>query len=159
GQYSARLAVTDTSGLTGSASVVVTVGNTAPTVTIQTPVNGGFFGFGDSVPFQVTVTDPEDGEIDCSKVTVEYILGHDNHGHPLSRATGCEGVIETPADEGHGLDADIFGVIHASYTDTGVGDVPALEGSDEVVLQPKIKQAEFFTEHEGVEVVVADGAS
>jgi cytochrome c len=159
GQYSARLAVTDSGGLTGSASVVVTVGNTAPTVTIEAPVNGGFFGFGDSVPFRVTVTDPEDGEIDCSKVTVEYILGHDNHGHPLSRATGCDGTIETPADEGHGLDADIFGVVNASYTDTGAGDVPALEGSDEVVLQPKIKQAEFFTEHEGVEVVEAEGAS
>ncbi|TLW91059.1 DUF1080 domain-containing protein [Saccharomonospora piscinae] len=159
GQYTARLSVTDETGLTGTASVTVTVGNTAPTVTLETPGDGGFFGFGDTVPFEVSVTDPEDGEIDCSNVTVEYILGHDNHGHPLSRTTGCEGVIETPADEGHGLDADIFGVINASYTDTGAGDLPSLEGSDEVVLQPKTKQAEFFTEMEGVEVVAADGAS
>ncbi len=77
--------MTDPGGLSGSASVVITVGNTEPTVKLETPVNGGFFGFGDLVPFTVTVTDPEDGEIDCSKVTVEYILGHDNHGHPLSR--------------------------------------------------------------------------
>ncbi|WP_019816221.1 ThuA domain-containing protein [Saccharomonospora saliphila] len=158
GQYSAKLSVTDDTGLTGSASVVVTVGNTAPSVTLETPADGGVFGFGDEVPFRVSVTDPEDGEIDCSRVTVEYILGHDNHGHPLSRATGCEGVIETPADEGHGLDADIFGVINASYTDTGAGDVPALSGEDEVVLQPKIKQAEFFAEQNGIEVVAADGA-
>ncbi|PXY24440.1 ThuA domain-containing protein [Prauserella flavalba] len=159
GQYTAHLAVTDETGLTGAASVVVTVGNTAPTVTLEAPVNGGVFGFGDTVPFKVTVTDPEDGPVDCSRVTVEYILGHDNHGHPLSRATGCEGVLETPADEGHGLDADVFGVINASYTDNGAGEVPALPGSDEVVLQPKLKQAEFFTEHNGIQVVDAAGAS
>jgi cytochrome c len=159
GQYTAKLSVTDTTGLTGSASVLITVGNTEPTVTLETPVDGGFFGFGDTVPFKVTVTDPEDGQIDCSKVTVEYILGHDNHGHPLSRASGCEGVIETPADEGHGLDADIFGVINASYTDNGAGDAPALTGSDENILQPKTKQAEFFTESNGVQVVAAAEAS
>ena len=81
---------------------------------------------------------------------MEYILGHDNHGHPLSRATGCEGAIETPADEGHGLDANVFGVINASYTDTGAGGAPTLTGSDEIVLQPKLKQAEFFTEKNGI---------
>jgi len=159
GQYHAKLSVTDQTGLTGAASVVITVGNTAPTVTLEVPENGGFFNFGDGVPFKVTVTDPEDPSIDCAKVTVEYILGHDAHGHPLSRATGCEGVITTPGDEGHGLDADIFGVLNASYTDTGAPGVPALTGSAESVLQPKLKQAEFFTEMSGIQVVTADGAS
>jgi cytochrome c len=159
GQYSAKLSVTDPSGLTGAASVVITAGNTAPTVKLDYPVNGGFFGFGDTVPFKVTVTDPEDASIDCSKVTVEYILGHDNHGHPLSRATGCEGTITTPADEGHGASANVFGVIHASYTDNGAGGAPPLLGQDEVSLQPKLKQAEFFNEMNGVQIVSADGAS
>jgi hypothetical protein len=139
--------------------VVVTAGNTMPVVALDAPANGGFFGFGDKVPFKVTVTDPEDGPVDCSKVTVEYILGHDNHGHPLSRATGCEGVLETPADEGHGLDADVFGVINASYTDNGSGGAPPLTGSAEGVLQPKLKQAEFFTEANGIQLVDAAGAS
>jgi cytochrome c len=159
GRYTAKLAVTDETGRTGSASVEITAGNTEPVVTLETPVDGGFFGFGDTVPFQVTVSDPEDGQIDCSKVTVEYILGHDDHGHPLSRTTGCEGVIETPADEGHGLDAGIFGVVNASYTDAGAEGVPALTGSDESILQPKTKQAEFFTEHNGIQVVEAAEAS
>jgi glucose/arabinose dehydrogenase/PKD repeat protein len=159
GQFSAKLSVTDSTGLTGAASVVVTSGNTAPVVTLDTPADGGFFGFGDTVPFTVTVTDPEDGTIDCSKVTVEYILGHDNHGHPLSRATGCSGEITTPADEGHGADANVFGVINASYADGGSGDAPVLTGEDEVRLQPKLKQAEFFTENHGTQVVDADAAS
>jgi PKD repeat protein len=159
GQFTAHLSVTDPTGLTGAASAVITAGNTAPAVTLDLPVDGGFFGYGDTVPFKVTVTDPEDGTIDCSKVVVEYILGHDNHGHPLSRATGCEGVIETPADEGHGLDANVFGVINASYTDGGASGAPALTGEDEISLHPKLKQAEFFTENNGTQVVVADGAS
>jgi cytochrome c len=159
GQYSAKLSVTDPTGLTGAASVVVTAGNTAPTVTLDLPANGGFFGFGDKVPFHVTVSDPEDGTIDCAKVTVEYILGHDAHGHPLSRVNGCEGVIETPADEGHGLDADVFGVINASYTDNGASGAPALTGEDEIKLQPKLKQAEFFNENNGTQVVAQGDAS
>ncbi|HEX6358437.1 ThuA domain-containing protein [Actinophytocola sp.] len=159
GQYHAKLSVTDQTGLTGAASVVVTVGNTAPTVTLEVPENGGFFSFGDEIPFKVTVSDPEEQSIDCSKVRVQYILGHDAHGHPLSEAFGCEGVIETPADEGHGVDTNVFGILNASYTDGGAPGVPALTGDDESVLQPKVKQAEFFTEMNGIQVVTADGAS
>ncbi|WP_253776248.1 ThuA domain-containing protein [Goodfellowiella coeruleoviolacea] len=158
GEYTARLSVTDADGLTGVASVKVVVGNTAPTVRLDTPPAGGFFGFGDKVPFTVTVTDPEDGQIDCAKVVVEYILGHDNHGHPLSRATGCQGVIDTPADEGHGLDANIFAVINASYTDGGAEGAPALTGSAQNILQPKEKQAEFFAKAQGVDVISEAGA-
>ncbi|MER7913401.1 hypothetical protein, partial [Streptomyces sp. NPDC096068] len=32
------------------------------------------------LPFKVTVTDPEDGTIDCSRVKVTFIVGHDSHG-------------------------------------------------------------------------------
>jgi cytochrome c len=138
---------------------VITSGNTAPTVELDIPVNGGFFGYGDTVPYKVEVTDPEDESIDCSRVVVEYILGHDSHGHPLSRTTGCEGEIVTPADEGHGMDANVFGIINARYTDTGTPGVPALTGDDEAVLQPKLKQAEFWTENSGTQVVEHAGAS
>ncbi|MBB5906356.1 ThuA domain-containing protein [Actinoalloteichus hymeniacidonis] len=159
GEYQARLAVTDTDGLTGAATVTITAGNTAPTVDLEFPVDGGVFEFGDQVPFKVNVTDPEDGEIDCSKVVVEYVLGHDNHGHPLSRETGCEGTITTVADDGHGADANIFGVIDANYVDNGAEGAPPLEGADQHVLQTKAKQAEFFSNSEGVTVIEEhDGA-
>ncbi|HEX5917494.1 MAG TPA: ThuA domain-containing protein, partial [Nocardioides sp.] len=119
GVYDARLTVTDSTDRTGVATAVVTVGNTRPVVEIEMPPNGGFFEFGDSVRVQVNVTDPEDGEIDCSKVEIDYILGHDSHGHPLSSRTGCDVVLPTVKDEGHDASADIFGVINASYTDEG----------------------------------------
>ena len=52
-----------------------------PTVIVNTPVEGGLFAFGDTIPFTVTVTDPEDGPIDCAEVQVTFVLGHDTHGH------------------------------------------------------------------------------
>jgi len=65
--------------------VQIIVGNTAPVVELTTsPAPGEPFAFGDTVTYQVTVTDPEDGQIDCAGVSVTYILGHDQHGHPLS---------------------------------------------------------------------------
>ncbi|MGM1062804.1 carbohydrate-binding protein [Saccharothrix sp. Mg75] len=158
GRYTAKLSVTDPTGLVGAASAVVDVGNTAPVVVLDAPADGRVFSFGDQVPFKVTVTDPEDGRVDCAKVVVEYVLGHDSHGHPLSRATGCEGVIATPSDGGHGVDANVFGVVNASYTDTGAPGAPALTGEDEAVLQPRHKQAEFFSTMRGVQVVEAGTA-
>ena len=60
------LTVTDSSGKSDTASLVITAGNTAPTVVVTTPVEGGTFDLGDDIPFTVTVTDPEDGPIDCA---------------------------------------------------------------------------------------------
>lgn len=157
GVFTAKLTVKDTANKEAFASATITVGNTSPVVKLELPGNGSFFDFGDQVPFKVTVTDPEDGAaIDCDRVTVEYILGHDNHGHPLSSETGCEGTITTVADSGHGLDADIFGVINAKYTDGGGDGVPALTSDDEAKLHTRTKQAEYFDDQSGVQVVAKD---
>ncbi|MEU0563707.1 PQQ-dependent sugar dehydrogenase, partial [Dactylosporangium sp. NPDC006015] len=75
GTYNATLTVRDPQGATGSSSVLISVGNTAPTVVVNAPASGQLVSFGDSVPWSVTVTDPEDGAIDCSKVTMTYVLG------------------------------------------------------------------------------------
>ncbi|WP_139984516.1 ThuA domain-containing protein [Nocardioides litoris] len=150
GVYNARLTVTDTTGRTATDSATITVGNTAPTVEIVMPPDGGFFEFGDTVKVQVEVTDPEDGTIDCSRVKIDYVLGHDSHGHPLSGGTGCELDLQTIKDEGHDASANIFGVVSATYTDKGGSGTQALTGSDEIVLQPKRKQAEHWTTQQGV---------
>ncbi|MGP3637876.1 ThuA domain-containing protein [Streptomyces sp. 24-1644] len=150
GTYTATVTAKDPSGRTGSASVHVTVGNTAPTVKLQLPAEGQLFTFGDEIPFKVTVTDPEDGTVDCSKVAVRFILGHDSHGHPVTTVNGCTGVIKTEADGGHDPNANIFGVIDASYTDGGGGGQAALTGSDQAQLQPRHRQAEHYSAQSGV---------
>ncbi|MET8161644.1 ThuA domain-containing protein [Sphaerisporangium sp. NPDC005289] len=148
GNYSAVLTITNPDGVTANASVPIVAGNTRPTVTLLPPPDGGFFEFGDQVKYKVAVTDPEDGDIDCDKVQVQAFLGHDSHSHPLDQHTGCEGVLQTLTDNGHGIDDNLFYVIEATYADKGGADGAAksLTGRGQVILQPKRKQAEHFTQ-------------
>ncbi|WUQ64629.1 PQQ-dependent sugar dehydrogenase [Streptomyces canus] len=159
GTYTATLTAKDTSGRTGSASVQIVVGNTAPKVTLELPQDGQLFSFGDAIPFKVRVSDPEDGRsIDCTKVKVTFVLGHDSHGHPVTSANGCTGTIQTSADGGHDEDANIFGVMDAEYTDNGGGGQAPLTTHDQSVLQPRHRQAEHFGTGSGVSVIAKDTA-
>jgi cytochrome c len=131
GNYRPTLKVTDPTGRWASAEVLLPVGTAAPKVTIDAPTAGQPFQFGDTVNFQVTVVD--DQPVDCSRVTVTYVLGHDEHGHPLSTTNGCSGSIQTFLDGGHAGADNLTAVFVASYTDTGA---PPQTGTDEVVLTP-----------------------
>ncbi|MET9495595.1 PQQ-dependent sugar dehydrogenase [Streptomyces sp. NPDC006552] len=153
GQYTATLTVTDSTGKSGSASVLVTVGNTAPKVTLDLPVNGRIHDFGDAIPFKVTATDAEDTSIDCTKVKVTFIVGHDSHGHPQTSATGCSGTLQTLADGEHDPNANIFGVLDAEYTDRGANGQPALTTHDQHIVQPSHRQGEHYGASSGVSVV------
>ena len=115
-------------------SVQIVVGNTAPKVTLELP--------GDGAAVHLRRRDPVQGEghrprgrpaIDCTKVKVTYILGHDSHGHPVTSANGCAGTLQTSADGDHDPDANIFGVFDAEYTDGGGGGQAALTTHDQNV--------------------------
>jgi PKD repeat protein/type 1 glutamine amidotransferase len=148
GVYTARLTVTDSSGKTDTKSTVITVGNTAPTVTINTPADGDFFAFGQNIPYTVTVTDPEDGPIDCNRVEVTFVLVHDTHGHAEANQNGCSGVLPTDAaDASHG--GYLAGGINASYTDTGANGQPPLTTNAQNLLQVRRQEVEFAQEESG----------
>ena len=122
-------------GRSASDFVEVIVGNTAPVVELIAPAEGDTFSFGDTVAFEVQVTD--DQPVDCTAVQVTYVLGHDDHGHPQTTASGCTGTIVTILPSGHDpATDDLFGVFVAEYTDPGGDGLPALSGSDQVVLEP-----------------------
>ena len=161
GQYAARVQVTDSSGRVSLASVTITVGNTAPTIEIVTPVDGSFADWGDILEFQVKVTDPEDTTIDCSRVLWSYGLGHDNtHTHPLFTGSGCTAQIEMAREAGHGDTENIYAQIGASYTDGGGTGAPALTSDDVALLNPRELQAEHNdARSEGVTVVDDESAS
>ena len=134
GTYDATLKVTDRTGRTSSASVPVTVGNTTPKVTLTTsPAPGEPFAFGQEVTFHVTVED--DVPVDCTKVKVAYVLGHAQHGHPITSANGCDGTITTSA-AGHEGATDLKAVFLASYTDAPAEGAPPLTGTAQVELVP-----------------------
>ena len=146
GRYTARLTVFDSSGQQTSTSTVITVGNTSPTITISQPVEGGTFAFGDQIPYAVTVTDPEDGTVNCADVQVTFVLGHDDHGHAQESKTGCSGFLQTDAaDITHG--GNVFGVINVRYTDKGgPGGVPSLTTIAEANVRQRKQQVEHATQ-------------
>ncbi|MEG8278402.1 carbohydrate-binding protein [Streptomyces sp. AHA2] len=150
GTYDTTLTVTDPEGHQGSANVQVVVGNTAPKVNLTLPRDGQLFSFGDKVPFEVTVDDPEDQEIDCSKVQVTYAVGHDSHAHPITSANGCTGTIQTTVDGEHDPNANLYGHFTAEYTDGGGSGQGSLTGTDVGITQPRNRQAEHFTDSQGI---------
>jgi hypothetical protein len=115
--------------------VLVIVGNARPKVEFVEPVAGQPFAFETMVQVKVNVTD--DQPVDCSKVQLSYILGHNEHGHPISSSTGCTGQFLATAGDHAGLPG-IRAVFAASYTDPGTGEdgEGALTGNAEVTLEP-----------------------
>ncbi|MET7400038.1 ThuA domain-containing protein [Dactylosporangium sp. NPDC005572] len=159
GNYTAQLKVTDNTGKTGFANVQITVGNTAPVVTITIPPNGGFLNFGDLVSYTVSVSDPGGAAIDCSKVFVNPGLGHDDHQHETTEYPGCSGTISTDLLGGHPDGANLYYVLNAHYTDNGgAGGAAPLTGYANVILQPKHKQAEYYTSQSGTRIIDQAGA-
>ncbi|WP_275005879.1 ThuA domain-containing protein [Promicromonospora iranensis] len=154
GVYDARLTVTDPAGKDGTATVPITVGNTRPEVDFGLPPTGSFFEFGDTIPWDVSVTDAEDSPdgsaIDDQRVVIQPALGHDAHSHPSEPLHGRTGSVTTSLGGGHGADTNLFYVLDARYEDDGgAGDVPSLTGSDTTLVFPKQRQAEFHTDSEG----------
>ncbi|HVK24026.1 MAG TPA: ThuA domain-containing protein [Actinokineospora sp.] len=154
GEYPVTLTVTERDTekhRTGTAQVTIVAGNTAPTVAITAPVNGGFFGWGDSLPWQVTATDP-DGPVSCADVVVQAALGHDDHAHPTDPVRACSGVAPTFLDEGHAA-ANAFWAIDARYTDAGLPNgTGKLTGTANSIYRPKRFQAHYFTAGQGVAI-------
>jgi glucose/arabinose dehydrogenase len=158
--YTARLRVTDESGKFTLTSREISVGNQAPEVTVDFPADGGFFDWGNDVPFQVTTQDAEDGgETVCDRVSWSYGLGHDEHAHPEVSGTGCTGVFPTdPNSPEHGAGAHLYGAVVVTYTDSGANGLPPATGEATVQLNPKLQEAEHAV-RDGVEVVADEAAS
>jgi cytochrome c len=128
GVYQATLKVTDEHGRSASRYVEITVGNQPAVVDLTTvPAPGQPFTQGQAVSYTVNVTD--EAATDCSRVQVNYIVGHADHGHPISTTAGCTGTIQTTVPQGHAA-GEITAVFVAQYTDSG-----GLVGSDQVVLR------------------------
>ncbi len=156
GVYTAVLTVTASSKKTARASLKITVGNTSPTVTVNTPVEGGMFNFGDSIPYTVTVTDPEDGTVNCSEVHVTFVLGHDNHGHAEEGTTGCSGTLHSVAgDVSHG--GNVFGIVSATYTDHGGAEgTPPLATTAQHDIRQKHQELEFAVNQSGTQTATGN---
>ena len=165
GSYRATLTVTDETDKTGTADVTIVVGNAAPVIAVNSPAEGGFFDFGDQIPYDVTVTDAEDGTVsgtspDCSRVEIDYLLGHDSARPPAERRDRLPG---RHPDRRRGRPRRPTRTSSASSprpTRTRAArPAPARCGpSTEIVLWPKLLQAEHYTEMRGIQVVAQANA-
>ncbi|GAA1884391.1 ThuA domain-containing protein [Asanoa iriomotensis] len=158
GNYVAKLTVTDNTGRSSFANVPITVGNNAPVVTVTGPPNGGMLDFGQNVAYSVSVTDAQDGTINCQQVFTNPALGHDDHEHGTTDLPGCSGTVSTGNLGGHPDGANLFYVLNARYQDNGNGSVARLTGYAKAILQPKHKQAEYYTAQSGTRIVAQSGA-
>ena len=61
GIHTVRLMVHDSAGATDAQEMSIPVGNAQPIVSIQSPLHGSFFDWGDTIRYQVVVKDEEDG--------------------------------------------------------------------------------------------------
>ena len=157
GNYTVQLTVTDSSGKAGTSSVVITVGNTRPTVALDIP-QGGVYGWGDEIAYKVTVTDPEDGDdrLHQGRRLARHLP---RRGRQRPRAPGrqphraAKGTIQVEQESGHEKSANIALVLTASYTDNGATGSQPLEGFATRKLNPKEIQAEHFAGQNGATAV------
>lgn len=149
GLYLATLTVKDSDSAFSVSQIEIVAGNTAPELTFEFPVNGGFFREGDIIDYKVMATDAEQGSIgnglNCADVRFEPSIGHDDHSHGVGPREGCEGNFQT---ESHGDGPDnVFYVLDAELTDDGAGIDAPLTGNVTYILQPKLRQAEHAIEY------------
>ncbi|HEX8913117.1 MAG TPA: PQQ-dependent sugar dehydrogenase, partial [Humisphaera sp.] len=78
GTYTVRLRVTDRTGATGTASLAVSVGNSAPVPTITSPLAGLRWKVGDVISFAGGATDLQDGTLAAANLKWSLIVRHEN---------------------------------------------------------------------------------
>ncbi|HEY5882560.1 MAG TPA: PKD domain-containing protein, partial [Nakamurella sp.] len=91
GTYAATVRVTDTPGAHATGGVTIRVGNTAPVVTMTSPVAGLTWRVGDVINFSGSATDAEDGPLPPSALTWKLVMNHcpsNCHTHPVQEFTG-----------------------------------------------------------------------
>ncbi len=101
GNYTASLLVTDNQDEPSTAAVEISVGNTAPTATIDSPLPGTSWKVGDLIQFAGTATDAQDGPLPASALSWTLIVHHcpsNCHNHTVQSFEGAAGGTFTTPD-------------------------------------------------------------
>jgi glucose/arabinose dehydrogenase len=115
GNHTASVTVTDPSGASATASVLITVGNRLPVITVASPADGGLYRDGQAVALSATANDPEDGDLGDSAIRWHITLQHNTHQHIFGEITGRQGSFTPLTDH----DADSYYLIDVTATDSG----------------------------------------
>lgn len=99
-----QVLVTDAAGQTDSAAIVITVGNSAPSVTIDQPSIAHQWSVGENLILAGRGSDVEDGDLPSEALSWSVIIEHcaavdDCHDHPVVDIAGDGGSFITPDHE------------------------------------------------------------
>ena len=148
GTYTAVLRVTDSQGATATDSVVISVGNTAPTAVIQTPVAGTTWKVGDVLTFSGSATDAQDGTLPASAYRWDLVMQHcpsNCHAHPIQSFVGVKGGSFTAPDHEY----PSYLELRLTVTDSG-----GLTDTRTLRLDPRTVSLSFQTTPGGLSLVV-----
>jgi glucose/arabinose dehydrogenase len=148
GSYTATLRVTDLDGASDTASVTITVGNTAPTATINLPTAGTTWQVGTVVNFSGSATDAQDGALPSSALNWDLVLQHcpsNCHSHPLQSYAGVASGSFTAPDH----DYPSYLELRLTATDSG-----GLAHTATMRLDPRTVVLTFQTNPGGLELTV-----
>lgn len=150
GQYKAKLVVTDSTGKSAEASVMISAGSQRPTLKITSPRTGSTYWVGDRIEVSATAIDPEDGDISAN-IRWQVIQFHNDHAHydayPISN-----GPVGGFSVENHGTNTYLQ--ICALVSDSS----GVQSEQDCVTLRPETVQYTFETEPSGMQILF-EGAS
>ena len=148
GTYSAVLTVTDSSGASSTANIVITVGAIAPTPTITSPSASYLFKVGDQINFAGSATDPQDGTIVASGLSWQVILHHCPggvcHSHFFLDLNGVAGGSFVVPDHG---DSVYFEFILTARDSAG------LTGTTSISIQPQTVHFTLASNPPGAQLV------
>jgi glucose/arabinose dehydrogenase len=148
--YLATLRVTDNHGASSTDAVAITVGNTAPVATIDTPTPSLTWKIGDLIRFSGHATDADDGNLPAPALSWSLALHHcatptDCHTHPLQDFPGvASGSFAAP-------DHDYPSWLELTLTATDSG---GLRDVVSVRLDPKAVNLTFASSPSGLQLAV-----
>jgi glucose/arabinose dehydrogenase len=153
GSVTSRLRVTDGGGATGSATQVISVGNTPPVPVISVPTSSTTWKVGDTINFSGSASDSQDGALPDSALTWTLVLQHcpsNCHSHAQGSWPGvASGSFVTP-------DHEYPSYLELTLTATDSSNATA---STTVRLDPKTVNLTFQTSPTGLSLGVNAAAS
>ncbi len=152
GVHTATLRVTDTGGATATDSVVIAVGNTAPSAVIDAPAVGVLWKVGDVITFSGHASDAQDGTLPPSALTWDLVLQHcpsNCHEHPVQSYVGVAGGSFVAPDH----EAPAYLELRLTATDSG-----GLTSTATRRLDPRLVALTFQTVPGGLSLVVGNSS-
>ena len=153
GNYGARLRVTDNQGASSVATVQISVNNTPPAASIDTPALGSSWRVGDTIAFVGSATDAEQGtSLPASSFSWDVLLQHcpsNCHTHPVQTFSGVKSGSFAAPDHEYPSHLEL----RLTVTDAG-----GLTDTETLRLDPRTVELSFQSSPSGLQLVVGSSS-